>query len=118
MEWLRGEIYTMNYTSESEFRVVFNKALVTTLYHDLCNQLSQTDFEQRFYHVHAQKLMELQETLKNTLEIKNVFDFSVLDTNVVSEILETLFYFAASTYQTFSMNGNKNGRVIQGIGRV
>ncbi|MFD1039328.1 hypothetical protein ACFQ3N_13125 [Virgibacillus byunsanensis] len=97
----------MNYTSESKFRVVFNKGLVTTLYHDLCNQLSQTDFEQRFYHVHAQRLMELQETLKNTLEIKNVFDFSVLDTNVVSEILETLFYFAASTYKTFSMNGYK-----------
>lgn len=98
----------MEYTSASGFRVVFDKALVTVLYHDLCEQLTQTDFEQRFYFVHAQKLLQLHQAMKEQIVSKRLFNFAAIDKLIITEIVETLFYYAAKMYQTFPMEEYKN----------
>ncbi|EOO33250.1 hypothetical protein IIU_03362 [Bacillus cereus VD133] len=94
----------MNLSSESSFRLYFDKELYKIFFHDLYNQLSNTDFERRFYKFHIETMRNINDDLTKHLLVKNLFIFSELDKHKISQILEKVFQLTAKSLKTFSAN--------------
>lgn len=98
----------MNLSSESSFRIYFNKELYKLFFYDLYNQLSNTDFERRFYKFHIETMKNINDDLRQHLSVKNLFIFPELDKHKISQILEKVFQLTAKSLKTFSTSDFQN----------
>lgn len=99
------------YSSNSRFEIRFNLEINKIIFHDLFISLSNTDFEKRFFSFQINQMQFIFKEIEKELSIKNVFNFSELNTNVRSQLLEQIFIEAGKSLLTFpfeSINKNKD----------
>lgn len=81
----------MFYSSESDFKINFNKEINKILFYDLYNSLSNTDFERRFFKFQIDIMKEMNQEMEKYLLMKECFNFSGVSQTTIAQILECLF---------------------------
>lgn len=82
----------LQYSSDSDFKLSFNRELNKIIFHDIYITLSKTDFERRFFKFQINIMADIFKDMQKSLIIRNVFDFSCLNNNVRAQLLEHIFF--------------------------
>lgn len=94
----------VTHSSESQFKLNFNKEINKIIFHDLYIMLSKTDFERRFFNFQIKQMGFIFENMEKQLNVKNIFDFSGLGLNTISQLLEQVFIETGQSLSTFPIS--------------